>query len=213
MSTINLLPWRERRRERAKKTLFVNLGLSATAAIAVVAALGWQLDRETSRMDQRADYLRQRITELDRRIADMETLTRQTDQIASRLTAARAMQGDRHAMVRILDALANTVPDGVHYRSVSMTADLFLASGEAASNDRVSSLMRNIEDVPWFSEPSLKRISETRDSPHYGGRASEFELTFRRSKTNGGGHSSEPPAKENAEDQDNGEEAGNAGHA
>ena len=211
MSAINLLPWREWRRERARKTLFVNFGLSVTAAMVVVAALGWQLDRETSLMDQRADYLRQRIGELDRRIADMESLTAQAEQIASRLTAARAMRTNRHAMVRIFDALANTVPDGVHYTFVSMTRDLFAASGEAASNDRVSSLMRNIENARWFSEPSLKRISETRDSPHYGGRASVFELTFRRAETGGDGRRPEPPVTDAA--RDDGGSAGSPRHA
>ena len=93
MNAINLLPWREWRRERARKTFFVKLGLSGVAAIAVVATLGWQLDRETSRMDRRNDFLRQRIVELDQRIAGIETLTGQTGQIVSRLTAARAMRG------------------------------------------------------------------------------------------------------------------------
>ena len=198
MNAINLLPWREWRRERARKTFFVKLGLSGVAAIAVVATLGWQLDRETSRMDRRNDFLRQRIVELDQRIAGIETLTGQTGQIVSRLTAARAMRDNRHALVRILDALATTLPDGLHYTSVSMTGGLFVARGEAASNDRVSSLMRNLEDARWFAEPSLKRISETRDSPHYGGRASEFELTFQRMETEAEGVRSEPPQPDDA---------------
>lgn len=183
MNSINLLPWREWRRERAKRTFFVNLGLAGAAAVAVVLALGWHLDRESFQMDRRNDYLRERIGDLDQRIADIEKLTDRTEQVRSRLEAARGLQGNRQTMVRTFDALARTVADGVHYTSVSMTDDLFAASGAAASNDRVSSLMRNLEDSPWFAEPSLKSISETRDSPHYGGRASDFELTFRHTGT------------------------------
>ena len=191
MSSINLLPWREWRRERARRKFFVCLGLSGAAAMALVLALGWQLDRESVRMDRRNDYLRERIGDLDRRIADGEKLTDRTEQVLSRLAAARGLQGNRQTMVRTFDALARTVADGVHYTSVSMTDELFAASGAAASNDRVSSLMRNLEDSPWFAEPSLKSISESRDSPHYGGRASEFELTFRRSGTEREGHRSQ----------------------
>lgn len=183
MNSINLLPWREWRRERARRTFFVRLGLSGAAAFALVLALGWQLDHESVRMDRRNDYLRERIGGLDRRIADIERLTDQTEQVLSRLAEARGLQGNRQTMVRTFDALARTVADGVHYTSISMTDDLFAAVGVAASNDRVSSLMRNLEDSPWFAEPSLKSISESRDSPHYGGRASEFELTFRRAGT------------------------------
>lgn len=183
MNSINLLPWREWRRERARRTLFVHLGLSGAAGIAVVLAMGWQLERDSVRMDRRNDYLRERIGGLDRRIADIEKLADQTERVLSRLAAARGLQGNRQTMVRTFDALARTVADGVHYTSVSMTDGLFAASGAAASNDRVSSLMRNLEDSPWFAAPSLKSISESRDSPHYGGRASEFELTFRRAGT------------------------------
>ena len=211
MSAINLLPWREWRRKRARTTFFVNLGFSGAAAMAVVAALGWRLEHQTSNMDRRNDFLRQRIVELDQRIASIETLTGQTEQITSRLGAARAMRSNRYAMVHILDALAKTLPDGLHYTSVSMTGNLFVASGEAVSNDRVSSLMRNIENAPWFAEPSLKRISETQDSPHYGGTASEFELTFRRTETGGAGRGSQPPATDDAEKI--GESAGNPRHA
>ncbi len=180
MNEINLLPWREWRRDRARRTFFVNLGLSGIAAVAVILAMGWYFDRESHQLDRRNDYLRERIAELDRRIADIDRLNSQTEQVLSRLEAARALQGNRQAMAHVFDALARAVADGTHYTSVSMAGDLFNASGAAASNDRVSSLMRNIEDSRWFAEPSLKSISETRDGPHYGGRSSEFELTFRR---------------------------------
>lgn len=200
MNSINLLPWREWRRERARRTFFVCLGLSGAAAITVVLALGWQLDRESVRMDRRNDYLRERISDLDRRIADSEKLTDQTEQVLSRLAAARGLQGNRQTMVRTFDALTHTMADGVHYTSLSMTDDLFAASGAAASNDRVSSLMRNLEDSPWFAEPSLKSISESRDSPHYGGRASEFELTFRRSGTESEVHRSQRLPGDDARD-------------
>lgn len=204
MNSINLLPWREWRRERARKAFFAYLGLSGAAAFAVVLALSWQLDRESDRMDRRNDYLRERIGELDRRIADIEKLTDQTEQVLSRLSAARGLQGDRQTMVRIFDALARTVADGVHYTSISMTEDLFAASGAAASNDRVSSLMRNLENSPWFAEPSLKSISESRESPHYGGRASEFELTFRRT-----GPEREGPRSQRLPGDDAGDDAWN----
>ena len=182
MSGINLLPWREWRRERARKALLVNLGLMCAAAIGVVGVHGGHLDHQSQQMDRRNDYLRQRISELDGRIADIEQLTDQTERLLSRLTVAHGLRSNRRSMVRVFDALARTVADGAHYTALSMTGDLFAARGAAASNDRVSSLMRNIEDSRWFTEPSLKSISETRDGPHYGGRASEFELTFRRTE-------------------------------
>lgn len=181
MSGINLLPWREWRRERARRVFFAHLGLMIAAAMSATLALGWHFDRELDRLDRRSDYLRERILELDRCIAESGSLTEQTEGVLSRLETARSLQGNRHAMVRTLDALARTAAHGVHYTSVSMVGDLLTASGSAASNDRVSALMRNMEDSRWLADPSLKSISETREGPHYGGRSSKFELTFRRS--------------------------------
>ena len=181
MNEINLLPWRDWRRERARRSFFLSLGLAAMLAVAATAGLGWRLDRESQQLDRRNDYLRERIAGLDRRIADIAELNGEADQVLSRLAAARALQGNRYAMVHVFDALARAVADGAHYTSVSMAGDLISASGAAASNDQVSALMRRIEDSRWFAEPSLKSISEARDGAHYGGRSSEFELTFRRS--------------------------------
>ncbi len=209
MNAINLLPWREWRRERARRTFFANLGLSGVLAIAVVLSWGWQLDVESRHVDHRNDYLRERILELDRRLAEIEALREKTDRVLSRLEVAHALQGNRQEMARVFDALAQTMADGAHYTSLSLTGNLFTAHGAAASNERVSTLMRNIEDSRWFAGPNLKSISEIRDGPHYGGRASEFELTFRRTRGEGDPHRPQPPQAGGG----NGEGNGGPGHA
>ncbi|MCY3821845.1 MAG: PilN domain-containing protein [Gammaproteobacteria bacterium] len=193
MNAINLLPWREWRRERARRTFFVNLGLSGVLAIAVILSWGWHLDGASRHMDHRNDYLRERILELDRRLAEIEELREMTDRVLSRLEVAQALQGNRQEMARVFDALAQTMADGAHYTSLSLNGNLFTANGAAASNERVSTLMRNIQDSRWFAEPNLRSISEIRDGPHYGGRASEFELTFRRTHGEGDPDRSQPP--------------------
>lgn len=193
MNAINLLPWREWRRERARRTFFVHLGLSGALAFAVVLSWGWHLDTESRQMDHRNGYLRELIAELDRRLAEIEALREETDRVLSRLEVAHALQGNRQEMARVFDALAQTMADGAHYTSLSMAGYLFTAHGAAASNERVSTLMRNIEDSRWFAEPNLRSISEIRDGPHYGGRASEFELTFRRTNGEGDPDRSQPP--------------------
>lgn len=209
MNAINLLPWREWRRERARRTFFVHFGVSAALAFAVVLSWGWHLDAESRQMDHRNGYLRERIAELDRRLAEIEALREETDRVLSRLEVAQALQGNRQDMARVFDALAQTMADGAHYTSLSMAGNLFTAHGAAASNERVSTLMRNIEDSRWFAEPNLRSISEIRDGPHYGGRASEFELTFRRTNGEGDPDRSQPPQAGGS----HGEGHGGRGHA
>ena len=45
-------------------------------------------------------------------------------------------------------------------------------------NNRISALMRNLNDSDWFAEPNLKSIKEDPANPDYGEKASTFDLTF-----------------------------------
>ena len=50
--------------------------------------------------------------------------------------------------------------------------------GVAESNNRISSLMRNLDKSDWFASPNLKTIKEDPQNVNYGPQASTFNLTF-----------------------------------
>ena len=174
MANINLLPWREARRQERKKQFLIGLG--ATLAGAAMSLLLWDLT-VNSRIDyqqSRNQYLRTQIALLDQEVAEIRDLQRKRNQLIERMRVIQALQGNRPVIVRLLDQLVRTVPDGVFYTSLETKANVVSIEGVAESNNRVSSLMRRLDASDWLENPNLDAVLA---APDYGEQATTFKLT------------------------------------
>ncbi len=178
MARINLLPWREWERERKKKEFLTNLGGVLLAGAILVFTGGWMLDSSIEEQNLRNGFLSQKITALDERIAEIQNLQAQREQLLARMRVIQDLQGNRPVIVRVFDEMVKTLAKGVHYSSLRMSGDGLSVSGTAESNNRISALMRNLDDSAWFKEPNLKSIKEDPSNSDYGQQASTFDLTF-----------------------------------
>ena len=174
MASINLLPWREARREERKKQFLVSLG--ATLAGAVVSLLLWDLtvNSQIDHQQSRNQYLSNRIALLDEEVAEIRDLQRKRTQLIERMQVIQALQGNRPLIVRLMDQLVRTVPDGVFYTSLETRANVVSIEGVAESNNRVSSLMRKLDASDWLENPNLDAVQA---APDYGEQATIFKLS------------------------------------
>ena len=62
-------------------------------------------------------------------------------------------------IVRLFDELVRALPDGVYYNTITRDGDQISFQGVAESNNRVSALMRSMDDSEWFENPLLEQIS------------------------------------------------------
>ena len=171
----------ERRRDRKQKEFLVNVGAVLFLGVVLVLGGGWYLDNSTEQQNERNQYLTQKIAVLDERIAEISDLRAQREELISRMRVIQDLQGNRPVIVRVFDELVRTLSSGVHYRSMKMEGTNFSVAGTAESNNRISSLMRNLDDSDWFNEPNLKSIKEDSNNSDYGSKASTFDLTFKQS--------------------------------
>lgn len=174
MARINLLPWRDWEREKRKQEFLVNLAMVLIGAGLVVFLWGWQLDNSVDNQNARNQVLTQEIAQLDEKIREISTLRREREELLSRMRVIQDLQGNRPVIVRVFDELARTMSKGVYYNQLSMTGADLGVSGTAESNNRISSLMRNLDTSDWFANPNLKSIKEDQANPQ----ASNFDLTF-----------------------------------
>ena len=174
MANINLLPWREARRQERKKQFFIGLG--ATLAGAAMSLLLWDLtvNSQIDYQQSRNQYLRTQIALLDQEVAEIRDLQRKRNQLIERMRVIQALQGNRPVIVRLLDQLVRTVPDGVFYTSLETKANVVSIEGVAESNNRVSSLMRRLDASDWLENPNLDAVQA---APDYGEQATTFKLT------------------------------------
>jgi type IV pilus assembly protein PilN len=184
MAHINLLPWREWERERKKKEFLGNLAGVLVLGAALVFLGGWMLDNNVDYQNERNRFLENKISELDSKISEIALLEQQRDDLKERMKLIQELQGNRPVIVRIFDELARTLSKGVHYKKLEMEAGNLKVVGVAESNNRISSLMRNLDSSEWFQSPNLRSIKEDNDNGDYGSQASIFDLTFTRHNPN-----------------------------
>jgi type IV pilus assembly protein PilN len=174
MATINLLPWREERREEQKKEFLAVTVAFALAAAAVIVLWYTFLNSALSGQNARNDYLQSRINELDQQVKEISELKAQKNQLVERMEVIQSLQGNRPEIVHIFDELARTLPDGVFYNSIERSGKSMTLMGTAESSNRVSSLMRQLDQSDWFAQPNLQVVKANRA---FGEQANDFTMS------------------------------------
>jgi type IV pilus assembly protein PilN len=174
MAQINLLPWRDARREELKRQFLTILGLVAIGAILLVVLADRVVNAQIDHQRARNAYLQENIRELDKQVAEIRDLQRKRNQLIDRMRVIQELQGNRPIIVRIFDQLVRTVPDGVFYNRVQAQDKKLQINGVAESNNRVSSLMRRLDGSEWLENPNLDAV---RAAPAFGDQAATFDLS------------------------------------
>jgi type IV pilus assembly protein PilN len=182
MANINLLPWREKERERAKKRFFVYLGVGAAAAAVIVGIGHLFMTAQIANQTARNNYLTEQIAVLDGKIAEIRDIQDKKRELTERMTVIQDLQGRRPVIVRLFDELVRTLPEGVFYNTITRTGDVISLNGVADSQNRVSTLMRYLEDSEWFADANLNQITAAQASVGVDGQqamSSAFQLSVR----------------------------------
>ena len=170
---INLLDWRQERRDRLKKQFLVLLGLGAAAAITLVI-LAWITALQTvDHQTARNDYLKGQVAETEKKIKEIQDLAKTKANLLARMKVIEQLQANRSAMVHFFDEIVNTLPDGVMLTGVKQVGANVTLEGVADSNGRVSTYMKNLENSQWFDAPKLVVIKTSEKDKL---RKSEFTL-------------------------------------
>ena len=180
MARINLLPWREERREVRRKRFLLVLVAATVGMIGVVLVANQVISGVIDRQIARNDYIGKQIAVVDERITQINDLKTHRQQLVERMRIIQDLQGNRQVSGRIFDQLARALPEGVYFTEVKMTAKTLSITGAAQSNNRVSELMRNLEASDWFDAPSLTEVKAA--AAGQVAQANVFQLTVRQTQ-------------------------------
>jgi type IV pilus assembly protein PilN len=174
MARINLLPWREAERKRRQKEF--GMMVLAGVGITMLGLVGthMQIESEIGAQSQRNTYLQQEIAIVEQQIAEIRDLGKTKASLLARMHIIQELQSSRPQIVHLFDEIVATIPEGVYLDDISQSAEKVEMVGQAQSNARVSSFMRNIEDSDWLGNPRLDFI-ESKESTGTG--LSQFKLS------------------------------------
>ncbi|MEP3856670.1 MAG: PilN domain-containing protein [Porticoccus sp.] len=158
MAKINLLPWREALRAEKKKE-FITL-ICVVLVAAVISAFGWDrmLSSQIETQNDRNSLLKTEIARLEKQVTEIKELKKRRQDLLDRMEVIQELQGNRPEIVRIYDEFVRSVPDGVYFTKMTRKDDQISLEGYAESNNRVSTLMRQLDASYKFTEPNLTKV-------------------------------------------------------
>ena len=158
MARINLLPWREQLREERKQQFLVSMAGVLVVACGLVFLGDQYLNASIDNQNARNDFLKKEIAVLDARIQEISELKTRRQQLLERMKIIQDLQGNRSIIARVFDQLVRTLPEGVYFTDLKMIGSNVAINGAAESNNRVSTLMRNLDGSDWLAAPNLSEV-------------------------------------------------------
>ncbi len=153
MVKINLLPWREERRQQLTKEFYILLGVGAGIALAIVAGVFWLYSQNIEFQNKRNALIKEEIAKLDNQISEIDGYEKERDSLLARKKVIEELQANRTMMVHLFDELVKTIPNGVFLQNISQNGTTITMEGYAQSHSRVSAYMRKLEKSEWFKSP------------------------------------------------------------
>jgi len=161
VTEINLLPWRETKREKDKQSFIVLMSVAVCVAVLVAFIVNYYSIKLVEAQTARNQRLTQEIAVFDKQIANIKKLKALRNNLVARMKVAQSLQSKRALTVHLFDELIKIMPDGVYFTSVKRVGNRVTVTGFSESNSNVAILMRNIEANTWIQEPSLTEIKVT----------------------------------------------------
>jgi len=129
-------------------------------------------------------FITSEIGKLDEEIKEISELQKVRRSLIERMEVIQDLQGSRPSIVHLFTEIVSTVPNGVYLETLAQTGSNLLITGEAESNARVSTYMRNLQASEWLKDPNLTVI-EIEDKTV--NRISSFTLTVKQTSPNATG--------------------------
>lgn len=186
MANINLLPWREEAREQLKKEYLTQL--VGVAILGVVLVFGWIFiaNNQLETQQERNTYIQKNIDEMDKKVAEINELKKKKAQMIARMRVIQDLQGTRSEIVKAFDELARTIPQGVFFTSLDSKGTNVRLAGYAESNNRISSLMRSLDESYKYADSNLTKVQQ---NDRLGEQGSQFDLQVKVPAKSGGASS------------------------
>ncbi|HSH42001.1 MAG TPA: PilN domain-containing protein [Arenicellales bacterium] len=176
---INLLPWRELRRQEQDRQL-LSASIGAWLLMGLVVFYGWYyMNGLIDHQNKRNDYLKTEIAKLDRKIAEINKIKERKQALIARMEIIQQLQQDRTQIVHVFDDLVRKLPKGVYLTGLAKKANRITLKGIAQSNARVSGLMNNLDSSDWFTNPNLDIVNAQNQG---GERVSQFTVRVNEQK-------------------------------
>lgn len=156
---INLLPWRDERRELQKQEFIKILAVFAVIGVLIVVVFHQYFSMSIDTQNKRNAFLTKEIAGLDDKIERIGVLRKKRTELLARMKVIQDLQGNRPIIVRVFDELVRQLAPKVFYTNMRLVGNKLSVIGVADTNSRISTQLRNFDVSEWFKNANVSDIS------------------------------------------------------
>lgn len=176
MTNINLLPWRETRREQEKKIFITMLSLVLVFALVFVMLFNYFVTKLVDNQSERNQRLKNEVALLDKSLKTIALLKKERASLIARMQVVENLESTRPLTIHLFDEVIKIMPSGVVVTKMERKGYEVTIWGYTESNSNISDVMRNIENNKWIQNPVLTEIKKALEAKPT--MNNEFKLSF-----------------------------------
>jgi len=164
MIHINLLPVRAKKKREFGQQLIVLFAVVVVGAL--VGNYLWyrSVDDALAQVDRQIDATRAQITQLEKTIGEVKTITQDKKALEDKLKVLDALKKGRTGPVKVLDELAGVIPQRVWIGDFDEKAGQASIKGFAVAYEDLSAFVQKMKGSKFFSDVSIKKASQKTDT-------------------------------------------------
>ncbi|CAM3109788.1 PilN domain-containing protein [Vibrio mytili] len=173
---INLLPWRDNKREAHRRRFVGMVILGLFCAVAVQWGVGKFYEYQQEQQQSRLDYLTQYIAELDQRIEAMKIAEQEHSKILARLKVVEGLQNGRNKTTEFMNLMPSVIPAGVYVDKIKMNDLEIEIAGISDSTPRLATMLDNMERSAKLMDVEMHSI--VHGKARFGKEFQTFKVSF-----------------------------------
>ncbi|MGL5429805.1 MAG: PilN domain-containing protein [Vibrio sp.] len=176
LDRINLLPWREARREAHKRRFLGLVMLGILLAVLMQFAAGNYLSRQVAQQQERIGYLKQHIFSLDQQVSQLKLSEEEHKALLTRLHVVEQLQLKRNTTTDFMNLMPQLIPEGVYVDKIKMNGQQIEITGISDSTARLATMLDNLEKSAKLSEVEMHEI--VAGNKRFGKQFQSFKVSF-----------------------------------
>lgn len=159
MIHINLIPYRQARRQKLLQKILLLWGVTALAGMVLALGVDTLLTDHIAALEEEKNQRAARIVQLDAKLGEIKDINEKKKQVENRLNTIENLKKGRELPVHILDEISNAIPEKVWISNLTTRKDRLTLIGTSQSHAEVAEFMDNLERSDYFAGVNLGPLS------------------------------------------------------
>jgi type IV pilus assembly protein PilN len=159
---VNLLPYREARREKLLQVILLAWAATAALGVGLIMFASSLISDHIMSQNVIKNQKTAVIAQLDKELGEIKDINVRKRQVKARLVVIDTLGLQRDLPVLLLESISMAIPDKVWLHEISTTQDTLSISGNTLSNAMVADFMRKLASSDYISNVNLNNIAQSK---------------------------------------------------